>query len=59
VNPDVDPGLLHISIIGLVMLPLATAKIWNQVPTLEGFNKDDLAQHVIALILHGLNNHAP
>ena len=59
VNPDVDPCLLHMSIIGLVMLPLATANIWNRVPALEGFNKDDLAHHVIALISHGLNNHAP
>jgi AcrR family transcriptional regulator len=59
VNPDVDPRLLHMSIIGLVMLPLATAKIWNRIPALAGLNKDDLARHVIALILHGLNKHAP
>src|ERR1039457_1842840 len=59
VNPDIDPRLLHMSIIGLMMLPLATAKIWNRLPSLAGLNKDDLARHVIALILHGLNNHAP
>ena len=56
VNPDVDPRLLFMSIIGLTMLPLATAKIWNQVPALVGLNKDDLARHVIALLIHGLTN---
>src|ERR1039457_3763575 len=59
VNPDVDPRLLHMSIIGLIMLPLATAKIWNRIPAMEGLNKDALAHHVIAFILYGLNNHAP
>jgi hypothetical protein len=56
VNPDVDPRLLFMSIIGLTMLPLATAKLWNQVPALVGLNKDDLARHVIALLIHGLTN---
>ena len=59
VNPDIDPRLLHMSIIGLMMLPLATTKIWNRMPALAGLNKDDLARHVIALTLHGLNNHTP
>ena len=56
VNPDVDSRLLHMSIIGLMMLPLATAKIWNRVPSLVGLTKDDLARHVIALLKNGLIN---
>lgn len=56
VNPDIDPRWLWMSIIGLTMLPLAAAKIWNRVPTLVDLNKDDLARHVIALLMHGLTN---
>ncbi|MGA3282132.1 MAG: TetR/AcrR family transcriptional regulator [Smithella sp.] len=56
VNPDIDPRLLFMSIIGLTMLPLATVKIWNRVPTLAGLKKDALARHVIALLMHGLAN---
>jgi len=56
VNPDIDPRWLFMSIIGLTMLPLATAKIWNRVPALVGLNKDALARHVIALLMHGLAN---
>ena len=56
VNPDIDPRWLFISIIGLTMLPLAAVKIFNRVPTLVALNKDDLARHIIALLMHGLAN---
>jgi AcrR family transcriptional regulator len=56
VNPDIDPRWLFMSIIGLTMLPLAAAKIWNRVPALAGLNKDDLARHVIALLMNGLTS---
>ena len=56
VNPDIDPRWLFISIIGLTMLPLAAVKIFNLVPTLVALNKDDLARHVIALLMNGLAN---
>jgi len=54
VNPDIDPCWLWMSIIGLTMFPFAAAKIWNRVPTLVDLNKDDLARHVIVLLMHGL-----
>jgi AcrR family transcriptional regulator len=56
VNEGVEPRLLYMSIVGLTMLPLAAAKIWNRIPILEGLGKDDLARHVTALLLHGLMN---
>lgn len=59
VNEDIDPRFLFMSIIGLTLLPLAAAKIWNRVPILEGLGKDDLARHVTALLMHGLINPSP
>ncbi len=59
VNEDIDPRLLFMSIIGLTLLPLAAVKIWNRIPLLEGVGKDDLAQHVTALLMHGLINPSP
>lgn len=53
-NKDIDPRLLFMSIIGLTLLPLAAAKVWNRIPALEGLGKDDLAQHVIELLMHGI-----
>ncbi len=54
VNEGIDPRLLYMSIVGLTLLPLAAANIWNRVPILEGLGKDDLARHVTALLMHGL-----
>jgi AcrR family transcriptional regulator len=56
VNEGIDPRLLYMSIVGLTLLPLAAAKIWNRIPILEGVGKDDLARHVTALLLHGISN---
>ncbi len=59
VNEGIDPRLLYMSIVGLTLLPLAAAKIWNRIPTLEGLGQDDLARHVTALLMHGLTNPSP
>jgi TetR/AcrR family transcriptional regulator len=56
VNAGVDPRLLYLSIIGLTVFPLATAKIWKRIPTLEGLNTEQLARHAISLLTHGLTN---
>lgn len=54
VNKDIDPRLLLMSIVGLTLLPLAAAKIWNRIPLLEGLSKDDLSRHVTELLMHGI-----
>lgn len=54
VNKDIDPRLLLMSLVGLTLLPLAAAKIWNRIPILEGLGKDDLSRHVTELLLHGI-----
>lgn len=59
VNPGIDPRLIFISILGLTLLPLATAKIWNRIPSLERLSKEGLARHATALLMGGLTNPAP
>ncbi len=59
VNEGIDPRLLYMSIVGLTLLPLAAANIWNRIPTLEGLGKDDLARHATSLLMHGLINPSP
>jgi len=54
VNKDINPRLLLMSIVGLTLLPLAAAKIWNRVPNLEGLGKDELSRHVTELLMHGI-----
>lgn len=54
VNRDIDPRLLLMSIVGLALLPLAAAKTWKRIPSLEGLGKDDLSRHVTELLLNGI-----
>lgn len=49
VNPALEAPLLFVSIIALVMLPLATAKVW-QTRGLPAIERDALRRHVTALI---------
>ena len=54
VNADIEPWLVFNSILGLVMLPQAAAKIWNRInPTLK-LDRAGLERHVTALLMHGL-----
>ncbi|HBG07146.1 MAG: TetR family transcriptional regulator [Geobacteraceae bacterium GWC2_58_44] len=54
VNPDLDPRLLFMSVLGLTILPLAMARVWNVIPIMNGVSRDDITRHATALILHGL-----
>jgi AcrR family transcriptional regulator len=54
VKGGIEPLLLFNSILALVMLPQATAKIWRRVnPTLT-LDRARLERHVIALLMHGI-----
>lgn len=63
INPDIEPSLLFISILGLVMLPLATAKVWQGLRGMRPISRDALRRHVAALLTSGLvpprSLHAP
>ncbi|HET8715294.1 MAG TPA: helix-turn-helix domain-containing protein [Holophagaceae bacterium] len=54
VNPDLDPRLLVLSILGLTMLPLATAGLWGRLPGAEGIGAEAIARHATALLTAGL-----
>lgn len=54
VNPAIEPRLLFISILALVMLPLATAKTWQSVRGMPRGDPAVLRRHVTALLMQGM-----
>ncbi|WP_232071581.1 TetR/AcrR family transcriptional regulator [Paraburkholderia pallida] len=50
VNPDLEAPLLFMSILALVMLPLATSKLWQNTRGLPKIERDALRRHVTALL---------
>jgi AcrR family transcriptional regulator len=55
VTPGLEPAFLFHSIIALVMLPLATAKIWHRAARgLPQFDRTALQRHVGALLVSGM-----
>ena len=54
VNPALDPLLLFNSVIALVMLPLATSKVWQSARGLPPLDRASLQRHVAALLECGM-----
>ncbi len=54
VNPDLDPRLFILSILGLTMLPLATAGLWKRLPGARDLDARAIARHATALLTAGL-----
>lgn len=50
VNPDLEAPLLFMSILALVMLPLATARLWQNTRGLPKVERDALRRHVTAVL---------
>ncbi|AIO36654.1 bacterial regulatory s, tetR family protein [Burkholderia cenocepacia] len=53
-NPALEPAFLFHSIIALVMLPLATAKLWQSARGLPPIDREVLHRHVRALLDTGM-----
>jgi AcrR family transcriptional regulator len=53
-TPGIEPALIFISILGLVMLPQAVAKIWQRLNPSLTLGPAMLERHVVALLMHGL-----
>ncbi|HEY3596612.1 MAG TPA: TetR/AcrR family transcriptional regulator [Paraburkholderia sp.] len=53
-NPDLEPSLVFLSILGLTILPLATSAIWRNDPARRRLTADDIARHALALLTHGV-----
>ncbi|KRA53337.1 TetR family transcriptional regulator [Pseudoxanthomonas sp. Root65] len=53
-NPDLDPRLLMVSLIGLTMFPMASAPIWRQLFGANDIDFNDLRRHTLVLLDRGL-----
>lgn len=53
-NPELDPRLLVVSMLGLTLFPVASAPIWRSVFGADDVDADALRVHTIALLDHGL-----
>src|SRR5664279_17597 len=57
-NPDLNPLLVVFSMLGLVMLHMATIKIWAEIFHRRPMNRKAVGRHITGLILDGLR-HSP
>jgi AcrR family transcriptional regulator len=55
-NNALDPRLLIVSIIGLTLLPLAAAPIWQQLPGYHAISVERMAAHMLELLANGLEH---
>ena len=58
-NPDLDPLLTVFSTLGLVMLHMASVKMWAQAFHREPLSRQSIQRHVTGLLLDGLRNIDP
>jgi len=54
VNESIEPLLVFNSILALVMLPQATAKIWRRINPMLALDRATMERHVTALLMHGI-----
>jgi len=59
INPEIEPDILFISLLGLVLLPLATAGSWHLVIPETQVDRAALERHVIALLMNGMTGIRP
>lgn len=55
ISQQVNPQLLFMSIMGLTLLPLSMAKSWERIPVIGKASKQELGNHVVALLQNGLS----
>lgn len=53
-NPDLDPRLLVMSLVGLTLFPAAGAPIWRRIFDADDLDADALRLHTLALLDRGL-----
>jgi AcrR family transcriptional regulator len=47
---ELEPRLMMLSVMGLTFLPLATMRLWQVLPILQGIDRADIARHAEALL---------
>lgn len=55
-NAALDPRLVIVSLIGLTLLPLAAAPIWQQLPGYQAISVERMGGHMLQLLAHGLEH---
>ncbi|MDT4871042.1 hypothetical protein FQZ97_1061500 [compost metagenome] len=53
-NPDIDPRLLVVSLVGMVMLPYAAGQIWRGMFANPELGDEAMVKHILALLERGL-----
>jgi len=53
-NPELDPRLMVVSLVGLTMFPLASAPIWQQLLGATELGGNEVRRHALALLTRGL-----
>lgn len=53
-DPELDPRLLMVSLVGLTLFPVAGAPIWRRMLDAGDIGYDDLQRHTLALLDRGL-----
>jgi len=57
IDPHIDPRLVFLSVLGNTLLPLAARPLWQQVPVLHSVTREDVTQHVEALLVSAFSRH--
>lgn len=59
IDPDLEPRAVLLSLLGNTLLPLAVSHVWQQVPALQGIDRQRLARHAEALLVSALSRRPP
>ena len=54
IQPDLDPRLLMVSLVGLTLFPIAGAPIWRQLFDADDLDIETLRKHTLALLDRGV-----
>jgi AcrR family transcriptional regulator len=58
VSARLEPRLVLLSVLGLTFLPLATIRLWEALPVLQGVDREDIARHAEALLVSAFSKPA-
>ena len=58
VSPKLEPRLVLLSVLGLTFLPLATIRLWQVLPVLQGVDREDIGRHAEALLVSAFSKAA-
>ncbi len=54
INPDLDAGMMVFSMLGLVMLHMATIRFWAETFHCDMPSQEAIRRHITGLLLHGI-----